>query len=87
MFIPLSEVSTLAVGEYQIVVSATATENSATVTGNATLKIEDEGETTTRDPSVKVWIDLGDGFHMTIQQQQQLIIFSSRIGRLKKVYM
>ena len=62
MFIPLSEVSTLAVGEYQIVVSATATENSATVTGNATLKIEDEGETTTRDPSVKVWIDLGDGF-------------------------
>ena len=62
MFIPLSEVSTLAVGEYQIVVSATATENSATVTGNATLKIEDEGETTTRDPSVKVWKDLGDGF-------------------------
>ena len=62
MFIPLSEVSTLAVGEYQIVVSATATENSATVTGNATLKIEDEGETTTRDPSVKVWTDLGDGF-------------------------
>ena len=62
MFIPLSEVSTLAVGEYQIVVSATATENSVTVTGNATLKIEDEGETTTRDPSVKVWIDLGDGF-------------------------
>ncbi len=62
MFVPLSEVSTLAVGEYQIVVSATATENSATVTGNATLKIEDEGETTTRDPSVKVWTDLGDGF-------------------------
>ena len=62
MFIPLSEVSPLAVGEYQIVVSATATENSATVTGNATLKIEDEGETTTRDPSVKVWKDLGDGF-------------------------
>ena len=62
MFIPLSEVSTLAVGEYQIVVNATATENSATVTGNATLKIEDEGETTTRDPSVKVWTDLGDGF-------------------------
>ena len=62
MFIPLSEVSTLAVGEYQIVVSATAKENSATVTGNATLKIEDEGETTTRDPSVKVWTDLGDGF-------------------------
>ena len=62
MFIPLSEVSTLAVGEYQIVISATATENSATVTGNATLKIEDEGETTTRDPSVKVYVDLGEGF-------------------------
>ena len=62
MFIPLTEVSGLADGEYPIVVTATATENSKEVTGNATLKIEDEGETTTRDPSVKVYVDLGEGF-------------------------
>ena len=62
MFIPLTEVSGLADGEYPIVVTATTTENSKEVTGNATLKIEDEGETTTRDPSVKVYVDLGEGF-------------------------
>ena len=62
MFIPLTEVSGLADGEYSIVVTATTTENSKEVTGNATLKIEDEGETTTRDPSVKVYVDLGEGF-------------------------
>ena len=62
MFIPLTEVSGLANGEYPIVVTATATEDSKEVTGNATLKIEDEGETTTRDPSVKVYVDLGEGF-------------------------
>ena len=62
MFIPLTEVSGLADGEYPIVVTATATEDSKEVTGNATLKIEDEGETTTRDPSVKVYVDLGEGF-------------------------
>ena len=62
MFIPLTEVSGLADGEYPIVVTATTTEDSKEVTGNATLKIEDEGETTTRDPSVKVYVDLGEGF-------------------------
>lgn len=62
MFIPLSEVSGLAEGEYQIAIKATATEEAKEVTGNATLKIQAEGETTTRDSSIVVWKDLGEGF-------------------------
>ena len=63
MFIPLSEVSDLGEGEYPIVVTGTSQEDpEKTLTGNATLKIEEEGETTTRDPSVVNWVDLGQGF-------------------------
>ena len=63
MFIPLTEVSSLGAGEYQIVVTGEDSNNPGTVlTGNATLKIEEEGETTTRDPSVVNWVDLGEGF-------------------------
>ncbi len=52
MFIPLSEVSDLGEGEYSIVVTGTSQEDpKKTLTGNATLKIESQGETTTRDPS------------------------------------
>lgn len=65
----------------------TATENSATVTGNATLKIEDEGETTTRDPSVKVWTDLGDGFSYDDSTTATVNNIQQPVGRLKKVYM
>ena len=63
MFIPLSEVSDLGEGEYSIVVTGTSQEDpEKTLTGNATLKIESQGETTTRDPSVVNWIDLGQGY-------------------------
>ena len=59
MHIPLSEVTSLEAGSYDIVINATtaasdpaeAKEISATVT----LKIEVPEETTTRDPSVEVW--------------------------------
>lgn len=65
MHIPLSEVTSLEAGSYDIVINATtaasdpaeAKEISATVT----LKIEVPEETTTRDPSVEVWKNIVDG--------------------------
>lgn len=65
MNIPLSEVTSLEAGSYDIVINATtaasdpaeAKEISATVT----LKIEVPEETTTRDPSVEVWKNIVGG--------------------------
>lgn len=65
MYIPLSEVTSLEAGSYDIVINATtaasdpaeAKEISATVT----LKIEVPEETTTRDPSVEVWKNIVGG--------------------------
>lgn len=65
MHIPLSEVTSLEAGSYDIVINATtaasdpaeAKEISATVT----LKIEVPEETTTRDPSVEVWKNIVGG--------------------------
>lgn len=65
MHIPLSEVTSLEAGSYDIVINATtaasdpaeAKEISATVT----LKIEVPEETTTRDPSVQVWKNIVGG--------------------------
>lgn len=65
MFIPLSEVTSLEVGSYDIVVTATtvATETAEAkeVSATATLKIEVPEETTTRDPSVVVWKNIVGG--------------------------
>lgn len=65
MYIPLTEVTNLEVGSYDIVVTATtvATETAEAkeVSATATLKIEVPRETTTRDPSVVVWKDILNG--------------------------
>lgn len=65
MYIPLTEVTNLEVGSYDIVVTATtvATETAEAkeVSATATLKIEVPEETTTRDPSVVVWKNIVGG--------------------------
>ena len=65
MYIPLTEVTNLEVGSYDIVVTATtvATETAEAkeVSATATLKIEVPEETTTRDPSVVVWENIVGG--------------------------
>lgn len=65
MFIPLSEVTSLEVGSYDIVVTATTvatkTAEAKEVSATATLKIEVPEETTTRDPSVVVWKNIVGG--------------------------
>ena len=65
MYIPLTEVTDLAVGSYDIVVKAktlaTETAEAKEVSATATLKIEVPEETTTRDPSVVVWKDILNG--------------------------
>lgn len=65
MFIPLSEVTSLGVGSYDIVINAkTVASESAEakeISATATLKIEVPEETTTRDPSVVVWKNIVGG--------------------------
>ena len=65
MYIPLTEVTNLEVGSYDIVVTATTvatkTAEAKEVSATATLKIEVPEETTTRDPSVEVWKNIVDG--------------------------
>lgn len=65
MHIPLTEVTNLEAGSYDIVVTATtvATETAEAkkVSATATLKIEVPEETTTRDPSVVVWKNIVGG--------------------------
>ena len=65
MYIPLTEVTNLEVGSYDIVVTATTvatkTAEAKEVSAIATLKIEVPEETTTRDPSVVVWKDIANG--------------------------
>lgn len=65
MYIPLTEVTNLEVGSYDIVVKAktlaTKTAEAKEVSATATLKIEVPEETTTRDPSVVVWKDILNG--------------------------
>lgn len=65
MYIPLTEVTNLEVGSYDIVVTATTvatkTAEAKEVSATATLKIEVPEETTTRDPSVVVWKDIANG--------------------------
>ena len=46
-FIPLTAISSMEAGEYTIAVTATETATEKELTGSATLKIEDQGETTT----------------------------------------
>lgn len=65
MFIPLTEVTNLEVGSYDIVVTATTvatkTAEAKKVSATATLKIEVPEETTKRDPSVVVWKNIVGG--------------------------
>lgn len=65
MNIPLTEVTNLEVGSYDIVVTATTvatkTAEAKEVSATATLKIEVPEETTTRDPSVEVWKNIVGG--------------------------
>lgn len=65
MYIPLTEVTNLEVGSYDIVVTATTvatkTAEAKEVSATATLKIEVPEETTTRDPSVEVWKNIVGG--------------------------
>lgn len=65
MHIPLSEVTSLEAGSYDIVINATtAASDSAEakeISATATLKIEAPEETTTRDPSVVVWKNIVGG--------------------------
>lgn len=66
MFIPLTEVTGLGEGDYEIVVKATtlASKDSAAkeISATVNLKIGKAEETTTRDPSIVVWKDLGEGY-------------------------
>lgn len=65
MHIPLSEVTSLEAGSYDIVINATtAASDSAEakeISATVTLKIEVPEETTTRDPSVEVWKNIVGG--------------------------
>ena len=65
MNIPLSEVTSLGVGSYDIVIKATTVASESAeakeISATATLKIEVPEETTTRDPSVVVWKDIANG--------------------------
>lgn len=65
MHIPLSEVTSLEAGSYDIVINATtAASDSAEakeISETVTLKIEVPEETTTRDPSVEVWKNIVGG--------------------------
>ena len=64
MFIPLSEVTSLGVGSYDIVINATTVASESAeakeISATATLKIE-VPEETTRDPSVVVWKNIVGG--------------------------
>ena len=61
VYINYSEFKDLADGEYPIVVTATTVKESKTVTGNATLKIEDQSETqpAVTDPEKVDWDSIG----------------------------
>lgn len=65
MNIPLSEVTSLYAGSYDIVIKATTVASESAeakeISATATLKIEVPEETTTRDPSVVVWKDIANG--------------------------
>lgn len=65
MFIPLSEVTNLGVGSYDIIINATTVASESAeakeISATATLKIEVPEETTTRDPSVVVWKNIVGG--------------------------
>ena len=65
MFIPLSEVTSLGVGSYDIIINATTVASESAeakeISATATLKIEVPEETTTRDPSVVVWKNIVGG--------------------------
>lgn len=65
MNIPLSEVTSLGVGSYDIVIKATTVASESAeakeISATATLKIEVPEETTTRDPSVVVWKNIVGG--------------------------
>lgn len=65
MNIPLSDVTSLEVGSYDIVINATTvapeSAEAKKISATATLKIEVPEETTTRDPSVGVWKNIVGG--------------------------
>lgn len=66
MYIPLSEVTSLEAGSYDIVINATTVASESAeakeISATATLKIEvPEETTTTRDPSVVVWKNIVGG--------------------------
>lgn len=65
MYIPLSEVTSLEAGSYDIVINATTVASESAeakeISATATLKIEVPEETTTRDPSVVVWENIVGG--------------------------
>lgn len=65
MCIPLSDVTSLEAGSYDIVIKATTVASESAeakeISATATLKIEVPEETTTRDPSVVVWKNIAGG--------------------------
>lgn len=65
MYIPLSEVTSLEAGSYDIVINATTVASESAeakeISATATLKIEVPEETTTTDPSVVVWKNIVGG--------------------------
>lgn len=65
MNIPLSEVTSLEAGSYDIVINATTVASESAeakkISATVTLKIEVPEETTTRDPSVVVWKNIVGG--------------------------
>ena len=65
MCIPLSDVTSLEAGSYDIVIKATTVASESAeakeISATATLKIEAPEETTTRDPSVVVWKNIVGG--------------------------
>ena len=65
MCIPLSDVTSLEAGSYDIVIKATTVASESAeakeISATATLKIEVPEETTTRDPSVVVWKNIIGG--------------------------
>ena len=65
MCIPLSDVTSLEAGSYDIVIKATTVASESAeakeISATATLKIEVPEETTTRDPSVVVWKNIVGG--------------------------
>lgn len=92
MFIPLTEVTGLGEGDYEIVVKATtlasddskAKEISATVN----LKIGKAEETTTRDPSIVVWKDISDGYSYNDNTKVKVInIQQPSFAKEKGIYM